>query len=104
MLEFLHQFLARAAVMVPVMLLLCAATWFMMARLGALKLDQPLIASDLRTWPLSLALADAFLFAVAYAAIMALAGDNQLGAALGGGFAALIALGLVPAMTTILNK
>lgn len=98
MLDYTLGFLVRSAVMIPSILLFCAALWRVGKKLGWLRLDQHFNPSDMRTWPLSYALADAGIFAVVFAAIAAALGDSQYAVAMGAGAASLIAIGVVPAL------
>lgn len=98
MLDFASGFLARSAVMIPAILIVSAGLWMMMKKLGVMHLDEPFNPSDMRTWPLSWALADGALFGLVFAAIAAALGDNEGTVAIGAGAASLITLGAVPAL------
>jgi hypothetical protein len=94
--DILYQVAIRLFVMAPALMLVAALLWYATRKLGIIGADTPLNARDLRTWPLIFILIDAALFAVAYAVVMALMGDGEWSAALGGGIAAFIAVGLGP--------
>jgi hypothetical protein len=96
MLDFLFEFLARAAVMVPAILIAAALLWYAFKRFGVVATGAPFNAGDMRTWPLGFALADALLFALTFALVMALMGDGEWTAALGAGIAALVGVGIAP--------
>jgi hypothetical protein len=98
MFQFIYGFLARSAVMLPVIVVFSAGIWLLLNRLGVMRSNEPFNAADLRTWPLSYALADAVLFASLFAAINAALGDSELSVATAAGAAAAIALGPVPAL------
>lgn len=96
MLDVVHAFLVRSAVIVPVVMIASFGAWIILRNLQLMRLDDPFDAADMRTWPLACAMADAAVFGVVFSAIVAALGDGQLTAALGGGGGALVALGAVP--------
>lgn len=104
MLDFLSGFLLRSAAMIPAVVLASAAMWFVLKKLGVMRLEQPFDTSNMRTWPLSYAIAEAFAFAVVFAAVAAALGDSQLSAGVGAGVAALVTLGVVPALILKFKK
>jgi hypothetical protein len=98
MVGFALGFLARSAVMIPVVLIVSAGIWMGLRKLGRLRLDKPVDARDMRTWPFSFAMADAAIFALVFAAVATAAGDGESAAALGGFAAALVSFGVAPAL------
>ena len=94
--DILYQVAIRLLVMAPALMLVAALLWYATRKLGIVGTDTPLNARDLRTWPLTFILIDAALFALAYAIVMALLGDGEWSAAMGGGIAAIVAVGLGP--------
>lgn len=96
MLDFLSQFLIRAAVMVPVMLIVTALLWLAFKRFGYVGTGAPFEARNMRTWPLSAVLADVALFAVTFAVVATVLGDGEWTSAAGGAIAAIVAVGLGP--------
>jgi len=94
--DILYQVAIRLFVMAPALMLVAALLWYATRKLGIIGADTPLNARDLRTWPLTFILIDAALFAVAYAIVMVLMGDGEWSAAIGGGIAAFVAVGLGP--------
>lgn len=93
--DFLTQFTARLAVMVPVLVLVAALSWYALKRLGYLT-NGTFSAADMRTWPLRFAMADALIFGVIFAAIHAGLGDSELTAAVAGAASAIVAIGIAP--------
>jgi hypothetical protein len=104
MLDALLQFLGRLAVMLPVILVLVAALWFVFNRRGHTNLAPAFSPSDMRTWSLRFALLDGAVFAVTFALLSAWMVDSQLSAGVAGGFAALAALGVLPWLAARLAK
>lgn len=100
----MSTFLSALSVMLPTMVLISAATWLVMARLGGLKPDLPWTAADLRTWKLPYVLAEAAIFSVAFAAGTAIAGESGLGAAGAAAFASIAMLALGPLLPNSLKK
>jgi hypothetical protein len=98
MLNFALGFLARSAVMIPAILIVSAGLWTTMKKLAIMHLEEPFNPSDMRTWPLSCALADGVLFGLVFAAMAAALGNNESSIAIAAGAASLIALGVVPAL------
>jgi hypothetical protein len=94
--DILYQVAIRLLVMAPVLMLAAALLWYASRKFGVVSANAPLNIRDLRTWPLSFILIDAALFALAYAIVMALMGDGEWSAAIGGGIAAIVAVGLGP--------
>ena len=94
--EFMVGFLARIAVMIPVLLIVSGGTWLLLQKLGIMRPDAPFSGQDMRTWPLRYAVAEAALFAVIFAAVSAALGESEFSAAIAGGAAALIAIGGAP--------
>jgi len=96
MLDVVHGFVVRSAVIVPLLMLGSIGAWIILRKLRMMRLDEPFDAADMRTWPLAYAMADAAVFALVFSAIVAALGDGQLNVALAGGGGALVALGAVP--------
>jgi hypothetical protein len=94
--DLLYQFLIRLAVMLPTILIFASLVWLLFRRSGAITPGAPIEPSNLRTWPLSYLLADAALFAVIFAFVAAWLGEGEWTAAIAGGIAALVAVGLGP--------
>jgi hypothetical protein len=94
--DLLYQFLIRLGVMLPTILIFTSLIWLVFRKLGAVTPGVPIEPSNLRTWPLSYLLADAALFAVVFAFVAAWLGEGEWTAAIAGGIAALIAVGLGP--------
>jgi len=94
MLDVLLQFLGRLAVMLPVILGLVAALWFIFNRRRHTNPAPPFSPSDMRTWSLRFALLDGAVFAVTFALFSTWMVDSALSAGIAGGLAALAALGV----------
>ena len=94
MTEFFAQWFARASVMLPVVIVMAAACWLVLNKMGVMRLSLPLNGSDMRTWPFYFALGDATVFALTFSAVAAWMGDNAAGSAVAGGLAAIVALGV----------
>ncbi len=104
MLDFAIGFLARSAVMLPIILLMTAGVWLAMKKLGYLRLDHRFNASDMRTWPLSYSAIEATVFGVVFGALAAAFGDSEFSTAIAAGTTALAATGGVPAFASLLRK
>ena len=94
--EWLAQFSARLAVMLPVILALTAVLWLIFNRrrfAGGAPAFNP---SDMRTWPLRFALLDGAVFAVSFALASTLMADSTFSAGVSGGLAAIVAMAIVP--------
>ena len=94
MTEFFAQWFARASVMLPVVIIMAAACWLVLNKLGVMRTRAPLDGADMRTWPLYFALGDAAVFALTFSAVAAGMGDSAAGSAVAGGAAAIVALGV----------
>jgi hypothetical protein len=104
MTDFAIGFLARSAVMLPIILLMSGGAWLAAKKLGYLLLDQPFNASDMRTWPLSYVAIEATVFGLVFAALAVAFGDSEFSTAIAAGTAALAATGGVPAIASLLRK
>jgi hypothetical protein len=91
---FVAQWIARASVMVPVIIAVTAAVWLALNVAGLLKRGVPLDVADMRTWPLQFALGEAAIFAIIFSGIAAWAGDNPGLVAAASGVAACLAIGV----------
>lgn len=100
---FVSTFLASLSIVLPTILLIYAAAWLILARLGRLRTDRPWNAADLRTWKLPYVMAEGTIFAVAFAAAMAAVGETSAAEALAGGFASILMLGLGPLLPAYLK-
>lgn len=96
MVDFLSEFLARSAVMLPVIVLVSAAAWWIAGKLGLLKPERPFDPADMRTWTLVFAIGDAAIFGLVFALAATLADDTQLSTSVAAGLAAAVAIGIVP--------
>ena len=94
--DFAYQVLIRLAVMLPTIVITAALVWALFRKFGAVTAATPLNPRDMRSWPLSYVLADAALFAVVFAFVVAWMGQGEWSAAVAGGVAAIIAVGLGP--------
>ncbi len=94
--DLAYQFLIRLAVMLPTILIAASLAWMLLRKFGVVAPGAPLEAANMRTWPLPFILADAALFAVVFAFVAAWMGEGEWSAAIAGGVAALIAIGLGP--------
>ncbi len=94
--DFLVQFLSRLAVVLPIVLVLAAALWWVFNRRRFAAHPPAFSASDMRTWPLGFALVDGAVFAATFALLSAWMAQSQLSAGIAGGLAALVAMGLMP--------
>lgn len=92
MIDNLMPFLARAAVMVPVIVLFSALMWGLLTKLGKMRPEAPFNAADMRTWPLAFAMGYAALFGVIFAALAAWLGDSQWSSGIAAGGAAFLSL------------
>ena len=101
--DLLYQFLIRLGVMLPTILIFTSLIWLVFRKFGAVTPGVPIEPSNLRTWPLTYLLADAALFAVVFAFVAAWLGEGEWTAAIAGGIAALIAVGLGPLFVTRLS-
>ncbi len=102
--DFLSGFLLRSAAMIPAVVLASAAMWLVLKKLGVMRLEQPFNVVDMRTWRLSYAAAEAFAFAVIFAAVTAALGGTPLSIFVASGVASLIALGVVPILIIKFRK
>jgi hypothetical protein len=98
--DFLFEFLGRAAVMLPVFLILVTVLWLIFNKRRHDTSAQAFSPSDMRTWSLRFALVDGAVFAVTFALLSAWMADSQFSAGLAGGLAALVAMGLMPWLAT----
>jgi hydrogenase/urease accessory protein HupE len=96
MANFLLQFAARLALMVPVVMIAAALLWYGVRAFGAKGAQQSFNLRDMRTWPLKFALADAALFGATFALVAALLPESDWAVAIGGGVAALVAIAIGP--------
>ncbi len=94
--DFAYQVLIRLAVMLPTILIVASLVWILLRKFSVVAPGTPLDPKNMRTWPLSFVLADAALFAVIFALVAAWMGEGDWSAAVAGGVAALIAIGLGP--------
>ena len=94
--DLAYQFLIRLAVMLPTILIVASLLWLLLRKFGVVASGAPLEPRNMRTWPLSFVLADAALFAVIFAFVVVWIGEGEWSAAIAGGVAALIAIGLGP--------
>jgi hypothetical protein len=94
--DFLAQFLLRLCVMLPVILGLVATIWWVLRKRGVVKEGAVIDASDMRTWSLRFALADAAVFALIYALASAWMGEGDWSAGVAGGISAVVAIGVFP--------
>jgi hypothetical protein len=104
MLDFAWGFLARGAVMIPTAILTSAALWWLAHKYGYAKSGVGFEARDIRTWPFRFAMGEAAIFGVIIAATTAALGDGALANGISGGAAALITLGIIPALMPSLKK
>jgi hypothetical protein len=95
--EFLLEFLARLAVMLPVVLLLASGLWLIFNRRRRAQIYSP---HDLRTWSLRFALLGGAVFATTFALFSTVMADSQFSAGVAGGLAALVAVGVLPWLAT----
>jgi hypothetical protein len=98
--DFLFEFLGRAAVMLPVILILVAVLWLIFNKHRHGTFAPPFSPSDMRTWSLRFALVDGAVFAITFALLSAWMADSEFSAGVAGGLAALVAMGLVPWLAT----
>jgi hypothetical protein len=98
--EFLFEFLGRAAVMLPVFLVLVAVLWLIFNKRRHDTIAPAFSPSDMRTWSLRFALVDGAVFGVTFALLSAWLADSQFSAGVAGGLAALVAMGLMPWLAT----
>ncbi|HSR80937.1 MAG TPA: hypothetical protein VLL28_09190 [Hyphomicrobiaceae bacterium] len=98
--DFLFEFLGRAAVMLPLFLILVTALWLIFNKRRHDTFAPAFSPSDMRTWSLRFALVDAAVFAVTFALLSAWMADSQFSAGVAGGLAALVAMGLMPWLAT----
>jgi hypothetical protein len=68
MFDIIKTFLSLAVVAVPAAMSVCALLWWAFCRIGVVRPMAQFSAYDVRTWPLSLALVDAAVFALVAAA------------------------------------
>jgi hypothetical protein len=104
MLEFAYAFLTRCAVIVPLMMIVTAASWAAFRKFDVMRLDEPFNAGDMRTWPLGYAMGNAAVFGFAFLAIVSVLGEGQLAVAASAGAAAFIAIGAVPLLLARFQK
>jgi hypothetical protein len=86
----------RAAVILPVMLLLAALAWFSFKKAGIVKSGVPFNPGDMRTWPLRFVLVVAATFTLSFSVILALIGESTYTAGIASGISAVLALGVTP--------
>jgi hydrogenase/urease accessory protein HupE len=94
--DFLIQVFVRLGVMLPVILFVVAVIWLVLKKRGIVKSGVRVDAADMRTWSLGFALADATVFALIYALVLAWIGDGDWSAAVAGGASAIVAVGIFP--------
>jgi len=94
--DFFFEFLGRAAVMLPVILILVAVLWLVFNKRRHDTFAPAFSPSDMRTWSLRFALLDGAVFAITFALLSAWMADSEFSAGVAGGLAALVAMGLVP--------
>jgi len=94
--DFIYQVAIRVAVMVPTLVIMAALLWYALKSFGVVGTAQTLNPSDMRTWPLNIVLAVAGLFAVTFAIVIVAMGEGEWGAAVAGGVAAVVTIGLGP--------
>jgi lysylphosphatidylglycerol synthetase-like protein (DUF2156 family) len=94
--DFAYQVLIRLAVILPTILITAALVWVLFRKFGAMTPATPLNPRDMRSWPLGYVLADSALFAVIFAVVVVWIGEGEWSAAIAGGVAAMIAIGLGP--------
>ena len=94
--DFLAHFLSRLAIMLPVILLLVGGLWLTFNRRRLATRTPSFNPSDMRTWSLRFTLLDGAVFAVAFALFSAWMADSQFSAGVAGGFAAIVAMGVLP--------
>jgi hypothetical protein len=97
MLEFAYGLLTRCVVIVPLLMIVTAATWATLRKFGLMRLSEPFNAGDMRTWTLGYAMGDAAIFGFAFLAIASILGEGQLAAAF-------IAIGAAPLFLARLQK
>lgn len=102
--DFIYQVAIRVAVMAPTLMITAAVLWYAFRYFGAAGTGAPLKPSDMRTWPLKLVLANAALFALAYAVVMVIMGESTLSAAVAGGTAAFVSIGVAPIFVARLRR
>jgi hypothetical protein len=95
------QALIRLAVTLPAMLVAAALLWYALKTAGVMKTGAPFTRSDMRTWPLRYALADAALFAAVFSIAMACLGDGDGSAAIAAAISAAAAIGLGPYLAAL---
>jgi hypothetical protein len=100
MCDFLFEVLGRAAVILPVFLLLVTVLWLIFNKRRHDTFAPAFSPSDMRTWSLRFALVDGAVFAFTFALLSAWMPDSQFSAGVAGGFSALVAMGLVPWLAT----
>jgi hypothetical protein len=98
--DFLFEFLGRAAIMLPVFLILVTVLWLIFNKRRRDTFAPAFSPSDMRTWSLRFALFDRAVFAVTFALLSAWMADSQFSAGVAGGLAALVAIGLMPWLAT----
>src|SRR5262245_41471620 len=91
---FITQWMMRAGVVLPVVIVVTAGMWLALSAAGVMKRGVPLDVADMRTWPLPFALGDAAIFAIVFSGIAVWAGDSPGLVAAASGVAACVAMGV----------
>lgn len=89
----MQSFLLFAAISTASIVATAGCTWLVARRLGLLK-SGAFDAADMRTWTLRFTLFEALIFGLVYSVVVNALGSGASSAAVGGGVAVLVSLGL----------
>ncbi len=98
--DFIYQVAIRLAVMVPTLMIVAAPLWYALKAFGVVRTGAPFDPRNMRTWPLTIVLGDAALFAFTFAIVIVWLGEGEWSAAVAGGISAVVAIGLGPLVLT----
>ncbi len=101
---FIYQVMIRLAVMLPAVMITAALVWYALKKFGVMGKAAPFDARDFRTWPLRFLLAEAALYALIFALVVSGLGEGQWSAAVAGGVAAVVAIGVGPLLAARLVR
>src|SRR5262245_30047841 len=90
----MENFLPMSAVCTTSAVTVSGLVWWLASMLGLLKRDGGFNAADMRTWTFGFTLFEATFFGLIFSAIMYAMGGSSTAAAIAGGVAALMSLGL----------
>ena len=94
--DVMYELAIRLAVTAPTVMIVFALVWYVGKLRGVVATGAAFNAANLRTWPLTLVLSVAAVFAVFIASTKVAFGDSTWSGVIANGVAALVAFGVVP--------